>query len=31
MCPSQWELVLGQTANCDLPVGHPLCEEDLAG
>ena len=29
MCPSRWEQVLGQRASRDLPVGHPLCEEDL--
>lgn len=30
MCPSRWEQILGQRASRDLPVGHPLGEEDLA-
>ena len=30
MCPSRWEQILGQCASRDLPVGHPLSEEDLA-
>ena len=30
MCPSKWEEVLGQLAERDLSIGHPLSQEDLA-
>lgn len=29
MCPAKWEDVLGKCVGRDLPIGHPLSEEDL--
>jgi len=29
LCPSRWTEILGTHATKDLPVGHPIAEEDF--
>lgn len=29
LCPSYWEKVLGKISTRNLPVGHPLCMDDV--